>query len=503
MKLLLRLSPTSSRFPRYNHSQHIAGFSTTATTSNGVDSLPTPAGRWPIVGHLPRMIQGGDSLANWSSFHQECGDHFLVNVFGKDIVVSRDVRVARRVLTGGKNPFRTPQNGWRKVFDEFRWPYLVPFAEGDEWRRRREGLAKSLLAEKDAVAYYPSTAEIAKRLAGCVDDFLPQHSTKLEVPLKKIVSMYTLEAVMKAATGVDFPALKKPMPRDAIQFASAVEDMFSFSQTVENNPMHTLFRTRPYQKLRSAWETMYGYPKQAIEPILEAYKSSGYLPEYAQNSMLPKLIDMHEQGLLSEEEVASVAVTAIAGAVDTTTQTFEYLVYNLATNPEAQEALVEAIGILGEEFTAEELNSVEYVRATLKESMRLTPTVGAHVRTLQEPLLVEEVPAFLPKGTLVLINYYEITRNPDLYSNPNCFLPERFLKGNTLTGGAKDSYAAIPFGHGPRKCAGTAFAEQSLRLGVVELLKKFRLSYDGPPLEQVEKMLLRPKAPLCIKYERR
>jgi cytochrome P450 len=168
----------------------------------------------------------------------------------------------------------------------------------------------------------------------------------------------------------------------------------------------------------------------------------------------------------------------------------------------------------------EEYSNQKYLFAVLKESMRLTPTIGAHARTLvQDADLGDFV---IPKGKLVLMNYLSMTQNPDLYPSPHLFLPERFLKDKTATATcpmqhhhsseivveekqaaiqaghavSKDPYAAIPFGHGARKCAGKAFAELDIHLLALAVLWKYRIEYDGPPLEQREQNLLRPSVPL-------
>jgi len=56
--------------------QQYTSFSTTATSQQAC--IPIPSGQWLLVGHLPRLMQGGDSCVNWKSMHDECGDIFRI-----------------------------------------------------------------------------------------------------------------------------------------------------------------------------------------------------------------------------------------------------------------------------------------------------------------------------------------------------------------------------------------------------------------------------------------
>jgi cytochrome P450 len=426
-------------------------------------------------------------------------------------------------LGNGKNPFRTPQHSWRAVFDELQWPYPIPSAEGEEWKRRRKVLAENFLAEKNAIEYFGLARPIARKFVNAVDGHL-HHSVgdgdgdgnRLSVPLKSIVGNYALESVMKTVAGVDMDALSTPLPANALAFVKAVETMFTLTDAVEYNMWHAYFKTPTYVRLREAWRTMMQFPIDAMQPVFAEYAATGTLPASYHHTILPQLLAQYESGALTMDEVHGIAAAAVAAAVDTSAQTFEYLVYNLATNPDKQEILYDEIRrVIGPPsneddddtttYDADQYNSLEYLKATVKESMRLTPTIGAHVRTLQDPLEVPELLATaLPTGSTVLINYYAITRNPELYPDPDAFLPERFLKSRPgCPYGVKDPYAAIPFGHGPRKCTGKAFAELNIKLGLLELLQRFRVSYDGPPLQQVERSLLRPTFPLEFTYHPR
>lgn len=73
---------------------------------------------------------------------------------------------------------------------------------------------------------------------------------------------------------------------------------------------------------------------------------------------------------------------------------------------------------------------------------------------------------FFPKGTIFLINVWEIHRDEDEYDDPGAFIPERWLdsKFGTRKPVLNDNIRRVHYGWGAgrRACAGQRLAENSL-----------------------------------------
>ena len=118
-----------------------------------------------------------------------------------------------------------------------------------------------------------------------------------------------------------------------------------------------------------------------------------------------------------------------------------------------------------------------YLRAVIRESLRLRPVVPLAGRRLAADLAVDGVT--LPAGTDVTPAIWLTHTRADLYPEPYAFRPERFLERAPAT------YGWIPFGGGVRRCLGAAFAELEMRVVLETMLRRRVLRAATPRAERV------------------
>ena len=100
--------------------------------------------------------------------------------------------------------------------------------------------------------------------------------------------------------------------------------------------------------------------------------------------------------------------------------------YHLATNPEKQELLYSEIqSTIGQngEITESKLNQLKYLRACMRESMRLFSAVMGVGRRTQCDMTLSGY--FIPKETYVTTMFNNIHLDSNQFPNPKTFLPER------------------------------------------------------------------------------
>ncbi|ODM87176.1 putative cytochrome P450 4p3 [Orchesella cincta] len=90
----------------------------------------------------------------------------------------------------------------------------------------------------------------------------------------------------------------------------------------------------------------------------------------------------------------------------------------------------------------------------MNETFRLFPAIFSIIRKLKAPLrLADDLE--LGVGTQVFIYFPGIHKNPEIYPNPEEFIPERFSPQEIQR---RPQYSFLTFSAGPRKCIGFKFA---------------------------------------------
>jgi cytochrome P450 len=176
----------------------------------------------------------------------------------------------------------------------------------------------------------------------------------------------------------------------------------------------------------------------------------------------------HEDGSpMSDEEMRDELVTLLVAGHETTATSLSWAVERLVRHPQKLERLRQEAST----------DSDEYLTATIQETLRLRPVISIVIRRLTEAV---EIGGYeLPAGVSVTPSVYLVHRNPEIYPEPDRFLPERFLDNPPGT------YTWIPFGGGVRRCLGASFAQFEMAVVLRELVRHHRLRPARPKSERV------------------
>ncbi|KAL6841977.1 hypothetical protein ACP4OV_028489 [Aristida adscensionis] len=178
---------------------------------------------------------------------------------------------------------------------------------------------------------------------------------------------------------------------------------------------------------------------------------------------------------LTVEHVKAIVRDVFVGATDATFTTPERVMAELIRHPDAlKKAQDEVRRVVGGKGLVQEsdLGELRYLRAAIKEALRLHPPV---------PLLVQResvAPCTLggydiPAKTRVLINAFAIGRDPEVWESPLQFSPERFENDCGNVGLKDPDYKMLPFGGGRRGCPGYTFAMATVQLSLASMLYHF------------------------------
>jgi len=175
----------------------------------------------------------------------------------------------------------------------------------------------------------------------------------------------------------------------------------------------------------------------------------------------------HEDGSpMSDAEIRDELLTPLVAGHETTATALSWAMERLTRHPEKLERL-RAEALAGEDA---------YMTATIQETLRLKPVIVLVIRKLTEA--VELGGYELPAGTRVTPSIYLIHRDPEIYPEPDRFLPERFLDNPPGT------YTWIPFGGGIRRCLGASFAQFEMQVVLRELVSRREIAPARPQPER-------------------
>ncbi|KAK1542157.1 cytochrome P450 [Colletotrichum paranaense] len=177
-----------------------------------------------------------------------------------------------------------------------------------------------------------------------------------------------------------------------------------------------------------------------------------------------------------------ISGSALEAGSDTTASTLTGFVQAMILHPSVQrQAQDELDRICGTKRlpNMDDWDSMPYIRACVKESLRWMPTaiLGLPHAVIQDD---EYMGYKIPKGAGVMLNVWAINMDENRFENPRAFDPSRYEGDeqnsfeSAMNGDAskRDHYV---FGAGRRLCQGTHIADRSLFLSISRLLWAFSL----------------------------
>ncbi|GLJ22365.1 hypothetical protein SUGI_0421010 [Cryptomeria japonica] len=184
---------------------------------------------------------------------------------------------------------------------------------------------------------------------------------------------------------------------------------------------------------------------------------------------------------ITRENIEAIVFDMFLGGVETTSTTLEWAMSEILRNPSVAKKMQEEIeSVVGRERTVSErdIGSMEYEQCVVKETLRLYPAL---------PLLLPHESTqdcavggyFIPQRTRLIVNAWDIGRDPSLWEDPLEFKPERFMGKNIDVVRDKEYFDMLPFGTGRRGCPGAALADVTVNLVLAQLIHCFEWSVEG------------------------
>jgi cytochrome P450 len=173
----------------------------------------------------------------------------------------------------------------------------------------------------------------------------------------------------------------------------------------------------------------------------------------------------------------------------------------LANHPEVQAKAQKEIDehCSGRPVSIDDQAALPYVNACVKECMRWMPAVPLMVpyrASADATVHVDGRDYNIREGTQVIVNGFNMHRDPALWKDPDVFDPERFIEGPDMDIQLKGADAPndthhlkfMPLGTGRRACAGYTLAKLELFLQAATLMQCFEWKPSGGDQVQLKEV---------------
>ncbi|CAF1100675.1 unnamed protein product [Rotaria sp. Silwood1] len=171
---------------------------------------------------------------------------------------------------------------------------------------------------------------------------------------------------------------------------------------------------------------------------------------------------------LNDKEIFSQALVFLVAGYETTSVLMSFFFYIMATEPVVQEKVYEEIRqeLGDDEVTHEKLSQLHYLDMTINETLRMYPPFIRFDRVASHDYQLGDYR--IPKGSIINVPVYPIHHDPNLWPDPEKFIPERFSPTEKAK---RHPMAFLPFGDGPRNCIGMRFALLEAKLAIAKALR--------------------------------
>ena len=185
-------------------------------------------------------------------------------------------------------------------------------------------------------------------------------------------------------------------------------------------------------------------------------------------------------GTLTDAEIRDQVATLVGAGYDTTAASLAWVLTVCSRHRDFWDRLGREADQVFDPAVAPDhstLAALAFADRVMRETLRLHP---AGVISPREAAVDVTVGGYaIPMGTLILWSAHLAGRNPDAWTDPLAFRPDRFIDATDDQKALAD-IAWVPFGRGARNCIGFALAQMELTLIVARLAQRLSIHATGP-----------------------
>ncbi|KAK7603329.1 hypothetical protein V9T40_003328 [Parthenolecanium corni] len=472
--------------------------------------IPGPK-TYPLVGNALEFITGEDPLWVLKRFKDEFKLIYRAWL-GPDLYIMLSDPVDIEVIL----------NSYKHILKAISYKYLKTWlrnglitSHGEIWSSHRKFLTPTFhfkLLENSLEIIHKNAKIFVEQLKSKVDETEFDVQIFVEKMSLDVISEVAMDVQINSQTSTDESYLH------AVRSVTDISVERIFKLWLQPD---ILFRLSPryneYQKslfivknlaenvIKSKRKKIEGFDSRSIstEVVKDDSKSSSIDSiDTSKKAPTPFLDSMLKESKFTDEEIYDEVLSFLFAGHDTTTTGISFCIHQISNYPDVQEKVYQEIMSVipyTDVPTIQDLGKLRYTENVIKEVLRLYPPVPMIGRTLLEDVMVPSGYK-LPANSHLNIFIYAMHRDPKVFPDPECFIPERFDSRHQI-----HPFSYIPFSAGPRNCIGQKLAMIEMKITLVNLLKTYKLlpAEKTKSLDLAMGIILRSKNGLPIRLVKR
>ncbi|WVZ59463.1 hypothetical protein U9M48_009600 [Paspalum notatum var. saurae] len=471
--------------------------------------LPSPPRRLPVIGHLHLIGRLPHvSLRDLAADHSRDG-LMLLRLGAVPTLVVSSPRAAEAVLRTHDHVFAS--RAYSPFTDIlFYGSTDVAFAPyGEHWRQVKKIATTHLLSNKKVRAYRHAREQEVRLVMATIHEAAVTGTT---IDLGSLLSSFTTDIMCHAVSGKFFREEgRNKLFRELVEANSLLIGGFNLEDYFPILVKLDLFKRMlcaKALKVNKRWNELLDKLIDDHERRLESQRDD------EESDFIDVLLSIQEECNLTRDHIKAQLAVMFQGGTHTPFIVLEYAMIKLMQNPNVmtklQTELRMNVPIGNEIVTEDDLNGIAFLKAVIKETLRLhgpAPLLVPHLSMAKCDIEGYTIPS----GTRLIVNAWALARDPTYWESPERFMPERFMEGgNSFTMDYKgNDILYLPFGTGRRICPGISFGISTIEIMLANLIYRFnwelpielkKIGIDmtesfGVTVHRTEKLLLVPIFP--------
>ncbi|KAG5230993.1 cytochrome P450 [Salix suchowensis] len=442
---------------------------------------PEAAGAWPLIGHLHLLGGSRPPHITLGNLADKYGPIFTVKLGVHRALIVSNSEMAKECLTTNDKAFATRPMALAMDILGYNYSMLGFSHYGAYWRLIRKITTLEVLSNHRLEMFKSvRESEVRDAIGALYHQWIDNkgNSQKLLVEMKGWFCDITLNVILKIIVNrryVDYVSHREEKSSD--EWRDSLRTFFELSGMFVVSDALPFLRWMDLGGVEKAMKRTAKNIDHVAEKWLEEHKqkkASGTpkREEDFMDLMLSVLDDVEGFSNRNTDTINKATCLAlILAASDTTAITLTWALSLLLNNRDVLKKAQDELDIhVSRERQVKEsdMKNLVYLQAIIKETFRLYPAA----------------PLSIPHESM---EECTIHRDPQVWSDPDEFRPERFLTDHKNCDFRGQHFEFIPFGSGRRMCPGVSFAIQILNLVLSTLLHGFEIeTLNDAPIDMTE-----------------